>query len=254
MSRRRILNITSTKKQDNMLPSLPTTGLPANNGFTTAADGAGALIFCPTFRFLETDSNNTATAVSTAGRNRQTCYARGVKETVIFTVSGPSPVRWRRIVIETTDTIMGTLFYTNTLGNSSTAGRTRPMNTLVGTPEFPALTALIFKGQQQNDWVNIFDAKLDTQRVKVHRDITRTVSPGNATGSTRLNKYWLPLNKNITYGDDEFGEDDISSGFCANNRSTMGNIFMIDFFEPVISGQSTQINFNPQTTYYWHEK
>lgn len=220
-------------------------------GFSTAVDGAGALIFCPTYRFLGVDVSGSATN-STAERTSQYCYYRGVKENIIFTVAGPSPVRWRRIVFETTSTLFGSSFYSSTI--PGVGGRARPMSTLVGQTEFVTLTELIYKGTQTADWNNIFDAKIDTQRIKIHSDKAMVINPGNASGSTRIHKQWTPLNKTMCYGDDELGDDDQSSPFCSLRPNNMGNIFIVDLFEPTVGTTGTRINFNPQTTVYWHEK
>lgn len=221
------------------------------NGYSTLADGAGALIFCPTYRFLETDVTGSVTQ-SSAARQSQYCYYRGVKETILLTVLGPSPIRWRRIIFESQETIMAASFYSSTI--PGVGGRARPMVSLTGAPDFINLTSLIFKGTQTGDWNNIFDAKIDTQRIKIHTDKARVLNPGNASGKTTIHKQWTPLNKTLIYGDDEVGDDEVTNPFCASTNRTMGNIFIVDFFEPTISGTGTQINFNPQTTVYWHEK
>lgn len=220
-------------------------------GFSTAPNQAGALIFCPTYRFLETDATGSVTQ-SASARQSQYCYYRGVKETILFTVSGPAPVRWRRIVFETQQSVMAASFYTSVI--PGVGGRARPMSNLAGAAEFVTLTELIFKGVQTADWNNIFDAKIDTQRIKIHSDKSRVLNPGNASGKTTIHKQWTALNKTLIYGDDELGDDEVTNPFCASTNKTLGNIFIVDFFEPTIGGTGTQINFNPQTTVYWHEK
>lgn len=240
-----MLNVTSTKKQDNMLPTVA--GIPGS--FTTAPGGAGIFVFCPTYRRLEAVTVGEQLA-SRAGRTATQCFAKGIKETINFNVQGPSPVRWRRMVVSLQNALIPISHYQ---AFSSTLGYSRPMDNLAASPDFVALTAAIFEGTQNNDWFNIFDAKLDTNLLRVHQDRNIIVNNGNQTGSTRIIKNWIPINKNLRYGDDEFGEDMISTGLAAPTRGNLGNVFIIDFFEPTI-GTDTVINFNPHTTYYWHEK
>lgn len=249
MSRRAVLNITSTKKQDNQL-NVDATGAVLPNGLTTPAVG-GFFIFSPTYRFLEADANGAIKG--TSSRTSPDTFAVGFKETINFTVVGTSPVRWRRIMFSTKSVLFSNSFYSlPVLGLGQTRGR--PLNTLASAPEFLLLTDFIFKGTQNQDWTNIFDAKIDTQRITLHRDVAMVVNPGNQAGSTRILKSWLPLRKRFLYGDDESGDAEQSLPSSANTTSGLGNVFIVDFMEPAIAGTGTLINFNPQSTYYWHER
>lgn len=96
MSRKRVLNISSRKKQDNMLPyatnpdgsgGVPASfGVPGNNG--------GCFVWCATARDR---SSNLGDPTATSVRETDVIYARGLKERIRLTSNSARSWRWRRI-------------------------------------------------------------------------------------------------------------------------------------------------------------
>lgn len=249
-TRKGILDVTSIKKSDSMMPTQGTSSTVAPNGYVTPAGTGAAFIFCPTYRYLEGATAGRSTFQSSA-RNATNTYAKGFSETILFAVNGGSPVRWRRVIFSTHLAPISSAFYASNTNDGT--GYHRPMNPLIGT-DYLALTTLIFTGVQNVDWNSVHDAQLDTSRITVHYDKKMVVNPGNASGAARVHKHYTSLNRPMIYGDDESGEFEASSPFSNGTNSSMGNLFVYDVFDLSIPDGVTQIGFNPQSKYYWHER
>lgn len=246
VSRRAILNITSTKKQDNMLSTNPS-GLPG--GYS---GGSATFLFCPSFRQRAVDVSG-ETEDATAARLTQSTYVRGIKEKIYVTTAGGSPVRWRRIVYETKNRA------TNITAGSYQATlpadvRVRPMQ--VQTPgSILAIAGHVMAGVIGTDYLSLINGKPDPNKVRVYRDNTYTLNPGNATGHAKEHTFWTGINGTLTYADNEAGNDEVSSPWAEEGRMGLGNIFILDIFDIAITTTPpTEVSFVPQTTYYWHER
>lgn len=248
MSRRHILNITSEKKQDTMI-SLSAISPIVVGGYV----GPSAhLLFCPTYRNRTSDDSGFNEDPG-AGRTAQHTYAKGIREKIFFTSSGGSPLRWRRIIFSTKSRLDGV--DPNKYQFSSGAGvRSRPMLPLDGT-SIANLQLAIFQGKPATDYIGSLDGKVDLDMIKVHKDMNMVVNPGNATGNTKVMNFYTPLEKNLTYADTEVGNEDASSPYSEFSAKGLGNVFIYDIFETVVTtSPESQIQFLPNTTYYWHEK
>lgn len=265
MSRRRVLNITTVKKQDNMLNWVPTTASnPAGGGsptdYITSADSTvHSFLFCPTYRQLSSDPLGQD---DSSGRTKQNTFARGYRETSTLRVAGPTPFRMRRIVfamkaidpalIKATSSLFTTDFYQHA---TSGTGYTRLMADLSSTSFGVApVTEFLFKGLQNADWYSPFNAKLDTQRVTVVSDRTYNINPGNQAGRVVILKNWYSLNKRLLYADDEAGNGEYTSGLSTYAKPGMGDLLVLDFLQSIVTDTNTSIAVNHEGSYYWHER
>lgn len=247
MSRRHILNITSQKKQDTMISVNAISPITVGGYVGTTAQ----LLFCPTYRNRDADSTG-ANEDPQAGRTSQHTYAKGIREKIFFTTAGGSPVRWRRIIFSTKNDLFSIV---NKYQFSSGVGvRSRPVLALSGT-EIGTLQAECFEGTPTTDYIGSLDGKLDPDKVTIHKDMNMVINPGNSNGSTKMMNFYHPLEKNLTYRDNEVGNESSSSPFAEQRGKGLGNVFIWDIFEVVVSTTpETQVQFLPNTTYYWHEK
>lgn len=264
ISRRAILNVSSTKKQDNMLTWIPSNPVdPAGAGTTGDATLAAnqtfyANLFCPTARLIDGDG---ITKYESSGRQNQFTYSKGYKEVTTVRLTGPTPYRLRRMVfslkgfadgLRTVDTTFIPDFFTHYVATGG-IGYVRQVTPLTN-PATANVHTYIFKGTANRDWFSPFNAKLDTQFLKVHSDRTYNFNPPNQGGVVRILKNWYPTNKNLVYDDDENGTTEASSPFSTNNSNSMGDLFVYDIWQSINTDASSQLSFNHEGTYYWHER
>lgn len=254
MSRRRILNISSKKKRNTILPF--------NFNYQGVAEGPGAkdmgsdrittLLTRPTALYYDED------AAYDHGRNSRTVYWRGIKEVIDVNVLGGTSWRWRRIVFEAKGLESAQSALASLVSNVETSvGFPRAMIELSGDPPANirnALEAVLFTGRGEVDWLSAFNARVDTNRVRLISDEFHVLRSGNDRGHFHQFKRWYPLNKNMHYSDDENGKDQTLSSHAAPGRSGMGDVFILDYFQAMEFASNFRIQFAPTSTLYWHEK
>ncbi len=188
-----------------------------------------------------------------SARNTQTIYWRGVKERLELQTLGGAAWRWRRIVFS-----CKSLAINNLVSNVETSnGFPRAMVEMSGDPPAPLrnqLEGFLFRGNAGSDWTNVFNAKVDNMRARIHYDKTRHLQSGNDRGKYYTFQQWISLNKNMTYDDDERGTNISEQSFASPGRFGLGDVYVYDMFECTTSDSSFQLAFNPQATLYWHEK
>jgi len=269
MSRRRILNITSRKKRDVMLP-ITNVVVPRNPANTTYNQSAALLqgnitgftdepyvfAWCATARDM--DINNQAAEGQVgdeATRTSSSCYIRGLKENIEIQVSDGVPWQWRRIIFSIKG-FAGTLTTTanEQIYVESSSGYRRLVNELRGQ-NLSILTTYMFRGASTVDWNDYLTAPIDTRNVSVMYDRTRTIASGNEQGMIREYKMWHPVNKTLVYGDDQNGGDMNDYAFSTTAKPGMGDMFVIDIFRARAgAGSGSQLRFQPASTLYWHER
>lgn len=262
MSTRAILNKTSDKKRDTMLPYTNIPTFSSNVGQTTYTSGAAVLQgsrfyifpFCPTARAMNVDVTGLN---SEAQRKKTLCFARGYKETVRIATNDGMPWTWRRIVFQwkgdrfwdMSNTTAGT---TQQWALYTSSGYVRVVNSVASGDQFQTT---MFRGGRNADWTDEMIAPTDTRNCQIMYDKTRQIFGGNEEGTQRTYQLWHPLNKNIKYRDEEFGGSEDSSYQADPGRQGLGDVFVVDMFSARIGAtSSSQLNFEPQGTYYWHEK
>lgn len=270
MARRRILNVTSRKKQDNMLSFSNTDGNGASQlvkagGFNVSGSTGYAMsLFSPTARALVT-AGVTNQVVDTADRTSVACYMRGYKENLRIQSNSGLPWLWRRICftykgptfsrVLTTDAVPGQPFtpYIDTSIGMSRQWFNLQVNNSPNTVE--NWNGIIFKGARGSDWSDVMTAKVDTTRITVKSDLTRRCVSGNGNGHFSERKLWYPMNKNLVYDDDEIGAGESTSYYSTEAKAGMGDYYVVDYVVPGLGGSASDvINFTCTATLYWHEK
>ncbi len=272
MSKKALLNVTSIKKRDTMLPYSITgsAGTPSLGAYNIAGGNAPNGSPAWIFPWIATARDNSAqpnlaqgNKFTTPTRSATTCFMRGLKEAVEIQTSSGLPWQWRRVCFCLRDVAQALGYPTGTysgfLENSN--GFVRPVynatsNSTADAATLNALRSTMFKGQLNNDWLDYMTAPLDSTRIDIKYDRTRTIASGNASGCIRKFKMWHPMNKNLVYDDDETSGLEAASYYSTGGKQGMGDYYVVDFF---MSGKgavsSTDVlSFEPQATLYWHEK
>lgn len=261
MSRRRLLNVTSTKKSDTMMPVVVDTSGVGTDGpllVTPEETGGG-------FNSLFIPSARNFTDYSTPyGRESGTIYARGYKDRIHVTVSGGATWSWRRTAFLMKGPRLRNFFLDNSVGQQydglgPSAGET-PARTIGPMPDQIAtlIRAYIYRGTQGVDWYDPLTASLDKTKITVLSDKVISINPGNESGRSRKYKFWTPINKNIVYGGHESSEIRVGSAYSTEALPGAGDLYIFDQVvrdTPNASGSiAPTLRFSPEGTFYWHER
>lgn len=239
MSKRGILNLTSTKKRDELAYYNPDSISSKALTITSSGDifSTNVFLFCPTGR------EQTGTNEST-DRNSSSPFYRGYAETMSFWANNSVAWRWRRIV-----------FATRSLRPNGTVTFTAPLGyTRVMVPYGDSNTfAILFKGTSPADFTDLMDAKVDNNRAKVMYDKTRILRSGSASHAHKF-KLWHAMNKTVYYDEDENAASESSSPWSTTGSRGMGDVFIMDMFSCASASTDNTLTVKPQGTIYWHEK
>lgn len=256
--------------QPAVITGTSTSPIVTQGGYNSGTDNTFLSVFSPSQRrpFVPTVP---FPSYFTSGRTAQYTYAKGYKERVTIGISGPGSILWRRMVISfksdplagpnATWTQVGGTILDMASGTSTAPDYRRAISnkfTFAGGSFANNVMNLIFKGNLSQDWSDPATASLDTQFVKVHSDKSIVLNPGTGTtagSAIYKRKFWLPLNSNMIYADDEAGSGDTPSTWAAGGRVGMGDVYVIDYMRKSLGGDTaTTWQFNPEGTYYWHER
>lgn len=273
MSKRRLVDATSVKKRDTMIVAAPGGVNPDPKSITSAASilqishnttdasGIHVFVFNPTHRWLV--PNN---AAYQAFRTSTRPFLKGYLERMELNPTDGSTWWWRRIVFATKGRTGINATIEANIGAQATSGAAslRQLRDLSGesTGNYydtnVALQGLLFEGVVRTDWVSPLSAKVDTSRVTLLHDKTRTISSGNEYGRPRIYRDYIPINKTIVYDDEENGLSMNPSPMSVTSKPGIGNIYVVDLFQcprPANSGTpGSGMTLNPAATLYWHEK
>lgn len=264
MTRRSILNLTSTKKRDTMLQttnmvlsrSNPTT-YSSDDAIMKGGDAASYIVpWVCTARLPATDTNGNPDPEDTPARGRTTVFMRGLKERLTLTTNNGLPWQWRRIVFATKGFAapfpFGGNFY---LYNNSNYGYRRTWNE-TPTPSIRLnLTAPMFKGVEGVDWKDEIVAPIDTSRITLLYDKVRMITSGNDRGAMKSYSMWHGINKNFIYDDDEDAGKVVASPWHTLAKQGVGDVMIVDIFRPRGGSSATDtLSVGSSTTLYWHEK
>lgn len=281
MTRKRILNATSRKKRDTMTTYSNTSSSgasttpaqqplvinasPSTSNFPGVVTGAqGLVLFTPTARTLIQFGGGSGTVVQESMRTATTCYMRGLSEHIRIQTSTALPWLWRRICFASKDVSFRTYQVADTPGTTILGGvetssgyqRAAINQSVNGSGNTQnQIFSILFKGAQGIDWTDVILAPVDTRRVDLKSDKTTRMFSGNQDGAMRESKFWHPMNKNITYADDESGEVETSSAYSVNDKRGMGDYHVLDIFACGLGGSATdQLAVQYNSSLYWHEK
>lgn len=282
-SRKRILNVSSRRKRDTLAPfftNAPLTGVLTPGGMNIS----GATRF-HAFGWTATARNNglgpgaippdvppIGQIIDSSTRTSSTCYMVGLKENIRIETSSARPFVWRRICFTakgdnyrfdhtpgSPNANIEALWATSTPSN----GWTRLAMRMLGGSGFPSAEAVfwnqvaasIFKGTPDIDWTNPTLAALDTTRIKVEYDRTRTIRSGNDEGVIQTHKLWHPMRKNLVYNDREQAGGKFVARYSDNTRIGMGDYYVIDIYDTGIGGTvDDEASITCNSTLYWHER
>nr|QJB18625.1 MAG: capsid protein [Genomoviridae sp.] len=262
MSRRKIVDITSTKKKDNMQCFTNIrAGQDTDGGTLFASDvptlEGGRMYIMP---WIATARRAEGAAPLQASRTKTEVYWRGVKERVQIQTNNGTPWQWRRICFTAKRSDLRNRS-TGSFGWAITGpvnlGWMRAVNDVAfSAPDIAnSMLDLMFDGNQGVDWSNYFTAKVDPESVTVKYDRTIIINPGNDSGVMKNYSMWHGMNKNLQYDDDENGNTMNFSPFSTAGKRGMGDYYIVDFIESGSGGNADdRLSFHPQATAYWHEK
>lgn len=245
----------------------------------TASVNPSYVLFSPTHRTIAPPIGQTASGTtysvgnyynSTAQRTSRDTFSKGIRESIHIIYDNGSSWIWRRVVFSIKNNPaflpsapFGTVASTAailSLGSPvvEAAPTIRQAATLSST-DSQVVTSILFRGLGGVDWSDPTTAPLDTTRVKIHSDSRKILQSPSGTVNSYVTKRYYPINKRLTYCDDEAGvaENQFASGvsapYNASAASPQGDVYIFDIF---VSGSITSgsLNFSPECTYYWHER
>lgn len=260
-----ILNLTAKKKRDTMAPNVNYP--PATDGIRAltiqASPTATFIIWSPTQRQLReifpTDKGSVP-----SGREETSCYIVGLKEKLSIATSSGVPWKWRRIVFTHKGELpLGEQFegprtystITDAIGRDTYYRTMSPLPTNSVVP----LVEYIFRGDGNTtlglaDWTDVMTAPMDTTRIKVMNDGVTHIRSGNQSGVLKTYNRWHPVRKNLVYGDEEIGNQVLSSAYSTQGRPGIGDIYVLDIFTSLSDSTSDTLSITTTATQYWHER
>lgn len=242
--------------------AVQTTGPGSLNAIGGTGNNIGAItLFCPTA--MDLNSNGAHNVTLESRRTATTCYMRGFSEHLRIQTSSGLPWFWRRICFTLKNSFVSSSApdtptntyrpYVETTNGLERLWLNQTINAQPAT--ISDQQSVIFKGVAGVDWNDLIVAPIDTRRITLKSDVTRTIKSGNAVGTVKEFKLWHPMNKNIIYGDDEDGVTEDSLYFSTTSKQGMGDYFIYDIFLPGLGSSNTDvINVSANSTLYWHEK
>nr|UBJ26246.1 capsid protein [Giant panda feces-associated gemycircularvirus] len=271
MTKKRILNMTSTKKRDSMLTYTNSTAATQQGSTTYSAsvpaivtggqalNAAATFLWCATARDnTTTNANNRGTQFDMSTRTSSTPYMIGLKEAIEIQVSTGMPWQWRRICFTTKGPLGLTYDSTFAVATETSNGWVRLLNQVQGDPgggQQYILFERLFRGQNTVDWNDVMTAKVDTSRVTLKYDQTTSLASGNEDGFIRKYNRWHDMHKTLVYNDDELGGATNATTLSTIGKAGMGDYYVLDLFRARTgSTTSDQLSFRPESTLYWHEK
>lgn len=275
-SRKRLLNVTSRKKRDNMMAVsyLSPFGSSAAGGVVVnASDRFWVFGWIATARtnYVNRTLTSRGSIFDTPTRTSSNPYMVGLREKIRIETSTGRPFVWRRVCF----TFKGTgLIYDQDPGTAfpnvqsfwfhdgGVAGMMRSLTRLKGgtfppteTNIYDQLKFALFRGTDGTDWDNPVTAPTNNQRIKIMYDRTRTIRSGNEEGNMTVARLWHPMRKTLTFDDLETGGEEFASFLSTPGRYGMGDYYVIDIFDTGVGGSGDdQLSFVPESTLYWHEK
>ncbi|ASH99176.1 capsid protein [Giant panda associated gemycircularvirus] len=222
-----------------------------------------------TGRPAENSDGQRGSKVDVSLRTSESIFAVGVKERITLETNNSAPWQWRRICFTSKDDFGQRDPDTSDYFRRTSNGMVRLVRaqnevTYLQDQLFEGqrnqdlaatdrVTDVVFRGQNQTDWVNHFIAPIDTSKISLKFDRTRVIQSNNDSGTVRYYKDWFAMNKNIYYDDEESGDQTFPSMFSVENKQGMGDYYIYDIIEPQGGDSTDAMEFEPQARLYWHE-
>lgn len=211
-------------------------------------------------------------------RGKQEVYWKGFSDNLLMQSTTSDPWKWRRIVFEVqaggVSTGVPPLMYLGSGATDidnmapSTSTGAQPVNpvSLAGVARyFRQMSFLtntqmngflggLFGGTVGLDFTqgNFITTRLDNQNIKIHSDVTRSITSGNDSGVFRSYKTYIPLNKTMRYAGNEVGNLQSATYYAAPN-SPLGDVYVCDLFTQLNAAPGS-LQITGQARAYWHER
>ncbi len=208
-------------------------------------------------------------------RSLSDVYVRGYKEKTTMATNSGAQWLWRRLVV-TMKTPLWKQFPSLTvqrqipLDGGRSSGQVRTMFNIGQTPEgesdiAKAVYNVIFEGTLDVDWHNVFNAKPDSRFIRVIKDEVTPIQSKNDEAIYKSYNRWYPVNGNMHYNEKEEGDqikddpdlvatENAASKFAADGITGAGDLWVFDFFTCASRTSSDELRFQPNGTFYWHER
>lgn len=269
MGKKRILDLTSTKKRNGMLAISNTTaaGLsrPLANGpaVINGRDG-GTFVWLATAQDLSANGS-TNTVAQQAARTATSCFMVGLSESMHIQTSSSLPWFHRRICftfrglnpfITVTPPDSPVVPYSPFVETSNGIQRLWLNQNINGMSNSRnQMEGFLFKGSSGLDWTDVLVAPVDTSRVDLKFDRKWTYHSGNSSGVFRKKKLWHGMHHNLMYDDDEAGANEQASYVSVDSKIGMGDYYVVDYFGCGLGATVTDLlAVADNSTLYWHEK
>lgn len=270
MSTRRVANIASTKKRDDMKMQFMGPGLSPTISQELNVTGGSAGTFATSYLIGNVTARTVDQVASgnPAKMSTDRPYIRGIKENLIISSDDSTHWRWRRIVFRAKDPRWhvvvnpannDTIEYPVTLADGSGVVH-RPAKLFNGTDTADtsyrnAFLNGMFMGTQNTDYQNSFTARTNTDFATVIYDRTRTLMSSNDSGFTRQFGHWIPYNGNLYHTYKQDGDESGIGIFSTTGAKGKGDVYILDMFQGSLSaGADNVLNVQGTSTLYWHEK
>nr|QJB18557.1 MAG: capsid protein [Genomoviridae sp.]QJB18591.1 MAG: capsid protein [Genomoviridae sp.] len=272
MSKKQILDLTSTKKHDTIvgLNLKQSSGEPVYT--VSMGSGQNFMLWCPTARFRGGRGQNNPQV-----RSSDDVFWKGVSDNLHIETTTSDPWLWRRIVFTmATPFDLGDVDVTNYTtvaldaddvlpptgqvpnNPASLEGIARYARTLEELPvaQYEVVTDRIFEGVREVDYHGFSNAKTDKTEIHVLSDKTKRIVSGNDSPVMKDYKHYIPLNKRMRYTSTESGSITQGNSQFAGD-GTFGNmlhdVYILDYFEQLGTAPG-YVNISANSKVYWHER
>lgn len=221
-------------------------------------------LWIATAQDLTDQSGGIGRVAEEAVRTSTTCFMRGLSEHIRMQTNNSQPWFWRRIcfIYKGPSLLVFSSLDSPLDVNNRYLDTSSGMQRLLFNENINAMPntinnhdAIIFKGAKGLDWNDYMVAPLDTRQITVKYDKTMTFQTGNDKGILKEFKQWYGMNHNVTYADDESGDGQVSTYVSTAAKPGMGDFYVCDFINTGLGGAITDLmNFQTNSTVYWHEK
>nr|QJB18563.1 MAG: capsid protein [Genomoviridae sp.] len=274
LTRKRILNMVSVKKRDRMLMRSSTDGGVSFLPEAVAGSTNNCALYLMTGRGRSDVMSN-----GTANRGSHDVFWKGFSDHLLIQSTTSDPWKWRRIVFEVhaggVSTGVDPTLYLGDIGTydidplqPSTASHGEPVApiTAAGVKRYFRQMSFLSNTNMNNFLGGLFGgtvgydfnpgqfvtARLQNENIKIHSDVTRTITSGNDSGVMKTYKIYHSLNKTMRYAGNEVGNL-MSSTYYAAPKSPLGDVYVCDLFTQLNDAPGS-LRITGQGCAYWHER
>lgn len=216
-------------KNDVVRPAHNTNNNPVTPIASTSTEPNTFILFCPTARTRPTYDSALGSRESRHGRFNDKIYLSGYKERI--NISAFVSFLWRRIVFWAYVQIPAAMGPRK--GGSDASASTYYTRQMTPISNQLDLRTLVFEGNQGVDYDvdTLIQAPVNKRFVHVQMDKTYNLNP-NTTNPKIFNFNHYYRGGPLWYQDNESGNYNTGSPWSCPNRSSKGNMYILDIFSP----------------------